>query len=110
MILTFLSIVLFLIFTLLSGFHFYWFFGGVWGIENVIPTKEKNLTNLSIPKFATLIVAFGLAAFGLIYLSTPGFLVIHFPLGLLRMRHGSFHPFSRYAPLENSIMLVFSKK
>jgi glucan phosphoethanolaminetransferase (alkaline phosphatase superfamily) len=54
---TILSIILLAIFTALSLMHFYWLFGGKWGLEKVIPTKENQTSTLSIPKFATLIVA-----------------------------------------------------
>ncbi len=68
MIITILSIILFLIFTVLGGLHFYWLFGGIWGLKKVIPTKSNALNSLSIPKFATLVVALVLVSFGLIYL------------------------------------------
>jgi len=67
MIIKSLSILLFAIFTVLAYFHFYWFFGGVWGLKQAIPTKNKA-SSLSIPKIATLIVGFVLISFGLIYI------------------------------------------
>ncbi len=60
---TILSIILLAIFTALSLMHFYWLFGGKWGLEKVIPTKENQTSTLSIPKFATLIVALVLILF-----------------------------------------------
>ena len=63
-----LSVFLFLIFITLGGFHFYWFFGGVWGLEKVIPSKGNKANTLTIPKFATLIVGLVLTLFGLLYL------------------------------------------
>lgn len=63
-----LSIILFLVFLVLGGFHFYWLFGGLWGLDSVIPTKEGGTSTLIIPKFATLVVAIGLVLFGLIYI------------------------------------------
>jgi len=68
-----LSIILFLIFTILGGFHFYWLFGGVWGLKKVIPTKSNDLHILAIPKFATLVVGVVLILFGLMYLMKSGF-------------------------------------
>ena len=73
-----LSLSLSIIFTLLSLIHFYWLFNGKWGLNKVIPTKENGLNNLSIPRFATLIVALVLISFGLIYLIKSQF--IAFPL------------------------------
>jgi len=63
-----LSLLLFTIFTILSGFHFYWFFGGKWALEKVIPTKKQQIKNITIPKYATLLVALILLFFGVLYL------------------------------------------
>lgn len=80
MTITLLSTTLFLIFTFLGFMHFYWLFGGEWGVKSVIPTKEDNEnSSLSIPKFATLIVAIILVVFGLVYLVKSGFLHIQIP-------------------------------
>ena len=68
MIITILSLILFLIFITLGGFHFYWIFGGVWGLEKVIPSKKNKASTLTIPKFATLLVGLVLVLFGLMYL------------------------------------------
>lgn len=74
-----LSIILFLIFAVLSGFHFYWLFGGTWGTKKVIPTKNNEEATPSIPKFATLIVALALLSAGLIYLMKAGYITIQIP-------------------------------
>jgi glucan phosphoethanolaminetransferase (alkaline phosphatase superfamily) len=76
MITTILSIILLAIFTSLGFIHFYWLFGGKWGLEKVIPTKENQTSTLSIPKFATLIVGLVLVLFGLIYLVKSGLINI----------------------------------
>ena len=68
MITAILSTTLLTIFTALSFIHFHWLFGGKWGLKKVIPTRENETSSLSIPKFATLIVALVLLIFGLIYL------------------------------------------
>lgn len=58
-----------LIFILLGILHFYWLAGGKWGMNSVIPTKEKASDILFAPSaFATGIVAIGLLLFGLIEL------------------------------------------
>ena len=72
MITVLLSVSLFFIFLVLSGFHFYWLCGGVWGLEKVIPTKENEASPLLIPKFATLVVALGLVLLGVVYLMKSG--------------------------------------
>lgn len=79
MIASILSIILFLVFSVLSGFHFYWFFGGKWGLDKVIPSVGEKANSLEIPKFATLIVALGLMLFGLLYLGISGLITIQFP-------------------------------
>jgi len=76
---TILSIILLTIFTGLGLIHFYWLFGGKWGLEKVIPTKENQTSTLSIPKFATLIVALVLILFGLIYLVKSGLINLQIP-------------------------------
>lgn len=78
-----LSLVLSLIFILLSVLHVYWFFGGQWGLKNVIPTKNKNEKFGPPPRVATLTVAIMLAMFGLIYLVKLDTINIPFPEWLL---------------------------
>ena len=79
MIIQILCLILFLIFIVLGGFHFYWLGGGIWGLEKVIPTKDSKEAPLNIPKFATLIVALVLTAFGMAYLVKSEFISIQFP-------------------------------
>lgn len=79
MIISIFSLLLFLIFMVLSGFHFYWLFGGTWGVNSVIPTKDNDTSALSPPKFATLVVALGLASFGGVYLIQSGFVRFTLP-------------------------------
>lgn len=79
-----LSIILFLIFTVLSGFHVYWLFGGTWGTQSVFPTKLNEATTIKIPKFATLIVALGLATMAYLYLIKSGLAVNHLPSWITR--------------------------
>jgi len=77
MIQTILSIILFLTFTVLADFHVYWLFGGDWGLDRVFPTKEnESSTVVTIPKFATLLVALGLFLFGLLYLLKSGLVIM----------------------------------
>ena len=79
MIMIILCIILFLIFALLGGFHFYWLFGGKRWLELVIPSKGNKANSLSIPKFATLIVAIVLVSFGLLYLLKTGISTLQLP-------------------------------
>jgi len=79
MITTILSLILFLIFSILGSFHFFWLFGGVWGLEKVIPSKDNKASTLTIPKFATLLVGLVLTLFGLMYLIKSGFINVRVP-------------------------------
>lgn len=80
MILIILSIILFLVFTFLGGFHFYWLFGGTYGVKKVIPTKGTDAINTqAIPPVATLIVALVLISFGLMYLLKAELITISLP-------------------------------
>lgn len=74
-----LSIILFLIFTVLGAFHFYWLFGGTWGLKKAIPTKSNEVNTISIPKLATLIVGLVLVLFGLIYFMKSGLINVQVP-------------------------------
>ena len=78
-----LSIILCLIFTTLGIFHFYWFFGGVWGLNKVIPTKTTKFSSLSIPKVATLMVGLAFIFAALIYLIKPGLINVPIPNWLI---------------------------
>lgn len=73
------SIILFLVFLALGGFHFYWFLGGKWGLDSVIPSKGNNTITPSIPKLATLLVGFVLVSFGGLYLIKAGLLNVQVP-------------------------------
>ncbi len=79
MIVIILSVILFLIFAVLGGFHFYWLLGGKWGLEMVIPSKGNKASTVSIPKFATLIVGLVLVLFGQIYLVKSGLIAVSVP-------------------------------
>ena len=76
---TIISIVLSFIFLILGGFHIYWFFGGTWGLEKVIPSKGSKAESLSIPKSATLLVALLLLTAGFLYLIKSGLIKMDIP-------------------------------
>lgn len=77
---TVIAIILFLIFLLISSIHFYWAFGGKWGSDAVLPTKDDNNTNVLNPTFLpTLIVAIGLLGFGLFILVMSGLITFNTP-------------------------------
>jgi hypothetical protein len=72
MIVSILSIILFLIFTFLSLIHVYWVFGGKWAIAQAIPTNEDGAHGLTPPPIATIIVSASLMVFALLYLLKSG--------------------------------------
>lgn len=77
---TIIAIILFLIFLFISSIHFYWAFGGNWGSDVVLPTKDDNNTKVLNPSILpTLIVALGLLGFGLLILVMSGLIAVDIP-------------------------------
>ncbi len=75
-----ISIVLFSVFLFLFLIHFYWGFGGKWGNQSVVPTKDDGVP-LFIPKVtSTFIVAIGLFCFGVFYLIKEELIEINLPV------------------------------
>jgi hypothetical protein len=79
MITTILSILLFIIFFVLGLIHFNWVFGGKWGFEKAVPTKENGERVLNPKKFDSAIVGFGLILFGLVYFLKSGLVNFQIP-------------------------------
>ena len=77
-----ISMLLILTFLFLSGLHVYWAFGGKWGSEAVLPTKNENINVIMPGVFITLLVAFGLLSFAGIILLNETFLNIKIPFWL----------------------------
>jgi len=77
---TIIAIILFLIFLFISSIHIYWAFGGNWGSDAVLPTKDDNNTKVLNPSILpTLIVALGLLGFGLLILIISGLIAFVIP-------------------------------
>ncbi len=75
-----ISIMLFIIFIILSAIHFYWGFGGRWGTTAVFPTRQDNITPTIMPgKIPTFMVAFTLLGTGIFYLVKFGLFKIYLP-------------------------------
>jgi hypothetical protein len=82
----FISITLFLIFLFISSIHVYWAFGGKWGSDAVLPTKEDNSTKVLIPSMLpTLIVALGTLSFGIFILKKGNLIMLDTQIGLINM-------------------------
>jgi len=71
----------------LSGLHIYWAFGGRWGWGVAIPQINKRAA-FSPSRFATVIVAFGLATSALVPLVRTGTLSIPAPFWLSQWSAG----------------------
>jgi len=71
-----LGALLAIIFLFLSTLHFYWAFGGKWGIDSAIPTKDENIQALKPPTIATIIVGIGLLLFSLFYMARIEFFTV----------------------------------
>ncbi|WP_264551325.1 DUF3995 domain-containing protein [Flavobacterium sp. N2038] len=77
-----IALLLFLIFAIISGIHFYWGFGGKWGSKAVVPTK-KDETPLFVPDtISTFVVAVGTLFFGVLYLIKFEFIPLSLPIWL----------------------------
>ena len=80
MIINILSIVLFVIFSILGSIHFYWAFGGEWAIKNAIPTKEENEDLTFRPSaFATFLVGVILILFACFYINQTDYISFKIP-------------------------------
>jgi hypothetical protein len=75
-----IAILLFLVFLFLSGIHFYWALGGLWGSEAVYPTMDNAIKPQMPGVVPTLIVAVGLLSMGLFILLKAGVIAVSIPL------------------------------
>ena len=62
-----LAWLLIFIFTLISILHFYWAFGGRWGLENAIPLRNGGQPLFKVDFLSCLVVALGLLGFAFYY-------------------------------------------
>ena len=85
---TVLSLLLSLIFFFLAGLHLHWVFGGTWGFKHSLPTKPDGTRVLNPKMIDTLVVALGLAAFGLVYLAIAD--ILPFALPAWMVTYGSW--------------------
>ncbi|MEP7318094.1 MAG: DUF3995 domain-containing protein [Panacibacter sp.] len=78
-----IGLILFFIFILLSGIHFYWGLGGKWAAKAVIPTKEDKEKGRRPKLSESFIVALGLFGFGIFILVKTEILSLALPAVLL---------------------------
>ena len=69
-----ISLLLAIIFTLLSVLHLYWVVGGKWGLSVAVPSQEDGDFAFRPPPLLTFIVAVGLAGMGIFELFGGGWL------------------------------------
>jgi hypothetical protein len=74
-----ISIILFLIFLVLSSIHIYWALGGQWGKDAAIPTKNNNSKVISPGFLPTFFVALCLLGFGILILAEAKILNVPIP-------------------------------
>ncbi|MEO0526191.1 MAG: DUF3995 domain-containing protein [Bacteroidota bacterium] len=79
-----LSLILIVIFFVIGAIHFYWAFGGKWGLDSVLPTNGKGEKVLRPKKKETVFVGVGLLTFALFYVSLSGILTIGIPQWILK--------------------------
>lgn len=76
---TLIGLLLFAVFSFLSGIHFYWGLGGKFGGEAAIPTRENNEKVMNPKLFDYFVVAFGLLGFGIFILVKSQLLTFGLP-------------------------------
>lgn len=60
------------VFIFLSAIHFYWAFGGEWGINDAVPVNTEGRQMLDPGWFATMLVALGLLVFAVVTVGNTG--------------------------------------
>ncbi|MDY8138547.1 DUF3995 domain-containing protein [Aquimarina sp. 2201CG5-10] len=83
-----LPILLSLLFFVLGLIHLSWVFGGKFGFEASLPTKENGERVLNPKKLDSAVVGLGLMVFGLFYLSKSG--IIDYDLPSIILNYGSW--------------------
>ena len=79
-----LPIILSVIFFILGIIHLNWVFGGKFGFDQALPTKESGERVLNPKKYHSAIVGLGLIAFGLFYLIGSGLGDFNIPNWILK--------------------------
>ena len=74
------GILLFVIFVLVSSVHFYWAFGGKWGVDAALPSNGEGERVLNPRQIDTFAVAAVFAGIGVFYLVMGTVVVIDLPL------------------------------
>jgi len=75
---TIIGILLFTVLAFLSGLHFYWGLGGLWGKDISVPTNKQHKRVLNPSPLACFVVGFTLLAMAVFILAEAG--IINIPL------------------------------
>jgi hypothetical protein len=79
--------ILFVIFFLIAGLHFYWALGGQWAIEAVVPTNSRDEKVLRTSILSCIIIGCGLLMFAFYYLlelRQIEFVLTHYIVGFIK--------------------------
>lgn len=68
----------------ISGIHFYWMFGGVWGLAQSLPTTTDGKKVLNPRAFECAVVAVILLAMAIFFLHFAGITLFKFPNWILK--------------------------
>lgn len=79
-----LSLILCVIFFILSIIHFNWVFGGEFGFDSSLPTNEKGERVINPKKMESGVVGTGLMAFAFFYLIKSGLVVMDLPEWIMK--------------------------
>lgn len=71
------------IFLILSGVHWNWAFGGLWGLEKALPTNEKGERVLNPKRIESGIAGIGLLLFATYYLFKGNLIPVDLPNWIL---------------------------
>ncbi|WNJ17044.1 DUF3995 domain-containing protein [Pontibacter sp. G13] len=77
-----ISMLLALTFFVLAAVHYHWAFGGTFGFDAAIPTRENGEKLMNPGWKECVIVGLGLTAFGLFYVLRSGFFSYQLPKGI----------------------------
>ena len=80
-----LSIILCILFFTLGGLHIHWLFGGRFGLEASLPSKENGEVVLKPKKIDIVLVAVGLLMMGIFYLVKSGIINYSLPSWLIQL-------------------------
>ena len=101
----FIASLLTFIFSVLSALHWYWAFGGKWGLDGVVPSVDGKPT-FSPGRLPTIVVACALLIAGLVCLWRVGVIAVGLPVCFPLSESGYSPSFSLHEQLEIFACLI----